>query len=359
MEIGTMKLTRRTLIKAGASAVAFPTIISRASAQDVKQLHVGVYNSALGRLVQKEIIPKFEAEFKCRVFTIEGATLSNIAALRATRDAPRFSVMMMDDVGIPQAKQEGLIDKLDPNKIPNLEKVYKRYIFEDGYGVGFSISSAALFINPQATKPIESYEQIFDAKFRKQILLNTPKNTQSVLMLIVATALATGKPLKEAQYLVDGGWDKLALLKPNVLTIYDSEAQVLQVAQGQATIGGIEYSKAIYPHTAKGLPLDMTFPKEGAFTGINSMTLAKNAPEPELGAAFINRILEPSVAKMLSEQTLSAPSVGGIDFKPDTAKFLAYPDTKATDLGLFTPDWKFIVPRRGPWLERYNQVFSS
>ncbi len=306
-----MKLTRRTLIKAGAAAVAFPTIISRASAQDVKQLHVGVYNSALGRLVQKEVIPKFEAEFKCRVFTIEGATLSNIAALRATRDAPRFSVMMMDDVGIPQAKQEGLIDKLDPNKIPNLEKVYKRYIFEDGYGVGFSISGAALFINPQVTKPIESYEQIFDAKYRKQILLNTPKNTQSVLMLIVATALVTGKPLKEAQYLVDAGWDKLSLLKPNVLTIYDSEAQVLQVAQGQATIGGIEYSKAIFPHTAKGLPLDMTFPKEGAFTGINSMTLAKNAPEPELGAAFINRILEPSVAKMLSEQTLSAPSVAG------------------------------------------------
>ena len=121
-----MRLTRRTLLKAGASAVAFPTIISRASAQDVKQLHVGVYNSALGRLIQKGVIPKFEAEYKCRIFTTEGATLSNIAALRATRDTPRFSVMMMDDVGIPQAKQEGLIDKLDAAKIPNLEKVYKR-----------------------------------------------------------------------------------------------------------------------------------------------------------------------------------------------------------------------------------------
>ncbi len=353
-----MALSRRTLIKAGAAASLFPTIISRASAQG-KQLHVGVYNSAQGKLIQKEIIPKFEAEFKCRVFTTEGATLANIAALRATRDAPRFSVMSMDDVGIPQAKQEGLIDKLDPNKIPNLEKVYKRYIFEDGYGVGFAISSAAMFINPQVTKSLESYEQIFDAKYRKQILLNTPKNTQSVLMLIVATSLATGKPLKEAQYLVDQGWDKLATLKPNVLTIYDSEAQVLQVAQGQATIGGIEYSKAIYPHTAKGMPIDMAFPKEGSFTGINSITLVKNAPEPELGAAFINRLLEPSVAKMLAEQTLSAPSVAGIDFKPEVARFLAYPDTKATDLGLFTPDWNYIVPRRGPWLERYNQVFTS
>ncbi|WP_245449861.1 extracellular solute-binding protein [Chelatococcus asaccharovorans] len=345
-------------MKAGAAAAVFPTIISRASAQ-AKQLHVGVYNSAQGKLIQKEVIPKFEAEYKCRVFTTEGATLANIAALRATRDAPRFSVMSMDDVGIPQAKQEGLIDKLDPAKIPNLEKVYKRYIFEDGFGVGFAISSAALFINPQVTKPIQSYEEIFDPKYRKQILLNTPKNTQSILMLIVATALATGKPLKEAQYLVDSGWDKLATLKPNILTIYDSEAQVLQVAQGQAAIGGIEYSKAVYPHTAKGVPLDMTFPKEGSFTGINSITMVKNAPEPELGAAFINRILEPSVAKMLAEQTLSAPSVSGIEFKPEVAKFLAYPDTKATELGLFTPDWNYIVPRRGPWLERYNQLFTS
>ncbi|CAH1672855.1 putative spermidine/putrescine transport system substrate-binding protein [Chelatococcus asaccharovorans] len=353
-----MTFTRRNLMKAGAAAAVFPTIISRASAQ-AKQLHVGVYNSAQGKLIQKEVIPKFEAEYKCRVFTTEGATLANIAALRATRDAPRFSVMSMDDVGIPQAKQEGLIDKLDPAKIPNLEKVYKRYIFEDGFGVGFAISSAALFINPQVTKPIQSYEEIFDPKYRKQILLNTPKNTQSILMLIVATALATGKPLKEAQYLVDSGWDKLATLKPNILTIYDSEAQVLQVAQGQAAIGGIEYSKAVYPHTAKGVPLDMTFPKEGSFTGINSITMVKNAPEPELGAAFINRILEPSVAKMLAEQTLSAPSVSGIEFKPEVAKFLAYPDTKATELGLFTPDWNYIVPRRGPWLERYNQLFTS
>lgn len=353
-----MSLSRRSLIKTAAGAALFPTIIRRASAQDV-QLHVGVYNSAQGKLIQKEVIPKFEAEHKCRVFTTEGATLANIAALRATRDAPRFSVMSMDDVGAPQAKAEGLIEKLDPAKIPNLEKVIKRFIFEDGYGVAFAISSAALFYNTQTVKSIDSYAQIFDPKYRKRFLLNTPKNTQSVLMLIVAAALATGKPFKEAQYLADQGWDKLAELKPNVLTIYDTEAMVLMVAQGQCDIGGIEYSKAIYPHTAKGIPLDMAFPREGAFTGVNGVTLVKNAPQPELGCAFINRLLEPSVQQMLAEATLSAPSVAGIEFRPEVERFLAYPESKMNDMGLFTPDWSYIIPRRPAWLERYNQVFSS
>jgi putative spermidine/putrescine transport system substrate-binding protein len=353
-----MKVSRRTALKAAAGAALFPTIITRASAQ-VKQLHMGIYSSNLGRFVQREIIPPFEREFNCRVTTAEGATLSNIAALRATRSAPRFSVMMMDDVGIPQAKQEDLIEKLDSARIPNLARVYRRFLFEDSYGVGFNISSAGMFINPTATRDLTSYEQIFDQRYRRRILLNTPRNTQSVLMLIVAASLATGKPLAEAQYLLDQGWDKLAQLRPNVLTVYDSEAMVLMVAQGQATIGGIEYSKSIYPHAARGIPLDMAPTREGMFTGINSLTLVKNAPEPELGNAFINRMLQPSVIQALSEATFGAPSVDGINFRPEVARYLAYPESKMLDMGLFTPDWNFIIPRRAALLERYNQLFTS
>ena len=233
-----MKLLRRSLVTAAAATAAFPTIIP-ARAQE-RQLYIGMYNNVSCKLIETDVIPTFERDYKCRVYVLEGATLSNIAALRATRDTPKYSVMMMDDVGIPQTKDEDLIVRLDPEKIPNLAHVYKRFLFEDGYGVAWMVSWASMFENPQLTK-LASYQDIFDAKYRRKILLNTPRNTQSVLMLIAATALATGKPLKDAQYMIDQGWDKLATLKPNVLTIYDNEGMLLMVAQGQAEIGGIEY----------------------------------------------------------------------------------------------------------------------
>ncbi|AYD03754.1 ABC transporter substrate-binding protein [Neorhizobium sp. NCHU2750] len=353
-----INLKRRTFLTVAGGALATPYFYTAASAQD-RTMYVGVYNSAQGGLIKKEVIPAFEKEYKCRVLTTEGATLANIATLRATKDNPQYSVMSMDDVGVPQAKEEGLIEQMPIDQIPNAKNVYSRYFFEDNYGVGFAISIAGLFYNPTTGKPFESYEQIFDKKYARRMLLNTPKNTQSVLMLQVAAALATGKPLKDAQYDTDAGWAKLADLKPNVLSIYDAEAQTMMVAQGQADFGGIEYSKAVYPHTKRGIPLDMCFPKEGAFTGINAIALVKGGPHKDLALAYINRLLDPAVQKMLAEATLSAPSVSGIEFDEGTAKFLAYPEKKMESLNLFTPDWKYIIPRRAAWLEKYNQTFNG
>jgi len=355
----TIDVSRRSLLAASLAAGAFPTIAMRRASAQERAIHVGVYNSAQGQLIKREVIPRFQTDYRCRVFTTDGATLTNIAALRATRAAPRFTVMSMDDVGVPQAKAEGLIDQLNPAEIPNLAKVYPRFLFEDGYGVGFAISSCSLFYNPQVVRQVPSYGEIWEPKYRRRFLMNTPKNTQSVLLLIAAAALATGKPLSEAQYVADEGWGRLNDLKPNVLTIYDSEAMVMMVAQGQADIGGLEYSKSIIPHMTRGVPLAMATPREGSFTGINGLTLVKNGPERELGCAFINRILDPPVAQMLAEQTLTAPSVSGINFRPEIGRYLAYPDTKMQDMGLFTPDWNHIIPRRPGWLDRYNQIFGG
>ena len=351
-------LSRRTLL-AGGAALAMPTLaFRRASAADA-QLHVGIYSSAQGNAMKKYLIPKFETDYKCRVVVLEGATLSNMAALRATQANPIYSAMCMDDVGITQAKAEGLLAPLTPADVPNLANVIPRFVLEGGYGVGFAVSSAGLFIATDRIKPFQTYEELWEPRFRKRYLMMSPQFTQSLFMLMVAAALATGKPLKEAQYVADQGWDKLAALKPNVLTFYTNESMVMQLPQGQADVGGMEYSKAITPYTSRGVPVAMTYPKEGAFTGINSVGLPKNAPNRELGCAFINRMLDAEVQAQLSEATVTAPSITGVKIKPELAQYLAYPAAKMEDMNLFTPDWSNVISKRPKWVEKYNETFGA
>jgi putative spermidine/putrescine transport system substrate-binding protein len=103
----------------------------------------------------------------------------------------------------------------------------------------------------------------------------------------------------------------------------------------------------------------MCYPREGAFAGINCVGLVKNAPDRELGIAFINHMLDPDIQRLLAQETLTAPTISDLEFKPDVAKYMAYPESKMDEMGIFSPDWTFINPIRPRILEKYNQVFSA
>ena len=195
-------VNRRTLIKgAGAAAFAAPMGYVKNGWAQGKQIQIGIWGGNQGEFIRKNVLPAFEKEFDCKVLAQQGSTLGQISLLRASKDAPKFTVMFVDDLGVEIAKREGLIDPLPKDKMPNLAKVYPRFIYNDGYGVALMISSAGIFYNTKTAKPLDSYADMWDPKYAKKISLVTTKNTPSVFMAIATAAIVTGKPYKEAQYL--------------------------------------------------------------------------------------------------------------------------------------------------------------
>ncbi len=243
--------------------------------------------------------------------------------------------------------------------MPAPEQLYERFLYDDGYGTGLGVSLGGIFYNTGVTPP-ESYADFWDPAMAGNIKLVSPKNTPSVFFLIVAAAVATGKPFEEAQYEIDSAWDKVEEIKPNIQNIFESGIQAAnEIAQGQADFGMLEYSKYIYPYTAEGAPVTMGFPKEGSFAGTNCQVLVKDGPNQDLGIAFMNRMLEPETAKALAEFALIAPPVGGIDFPEETLKYIAYPLNVMEERGLFTPDWSHVNANRPAWTEKLNQIFAT
>jgi putative spermidine/putrescine transport system substrate-binding protein len=351
------ELKRRTLIGAGLAA---PMFFVRNGWAEGKSINIGTYTGPQGEFVRRNVIPKFQSDLGCRVYQTEGVTLGQIAILRTQKANPTYSVMFMDDVGVPVAKDEDLITALPRDKMPNMAKVIPRFVLNDGFGVAFAVSIVTPFYNTQAVSGIESWEQMWDPRYKGRILLITPKQTQSVQLLVAATALATGKSFHDAQYLIDGGWDKMAALKPNVQTVYDNNVTaVLQVAQGSADLGGPDFSKTILPYAAKKAPVAMSAPKEGVFGGVNTVTLVKGGPNPDLGAAFADRMLDPAVQQALAQATFAAPTVTGLTLNAETAKVVAYPEARMDEMKLMTVDWSFINPKRGAIVEKFSQVFGT
>lgn len=349
--------SRRRLIAAG---LATPLFYIRNGWAQGKSINVGTYTGPQGEYVHRSVISKFEADFGCKVFQTQGVTLGQIAIMRAQKAAPTYSVMMMDDTGIPIARGEGLIAPLPRDKIPNLANALPRFLLDDGYAVAFAMSACAPCYNTQTAKPIASYAELWDPRFRGRMVAASAKFSQSVMLLIAAAAVVTGKSLHQAQFLTDQAWLKMAELKPNIQTLYDnSTTAILQLSQGQFDIDGPEFSKTVLPYKMRGAAVDMCYPKEGAFAGVNCMTLVNNAPEPDLGAAFINRMLEAAVQKGLSEATFAAPTVRNITLNAATANLVAYPELRMDEMNLTFMNWSALNPKRGAIVEKLNQVFGT
>src|SRR5580704_16057119 len=140
---------RRTVLSQAAAALSAPLIIGRRASAADRSITVGIYTGQQGDVVRKQLIPPFEAEYKCKVYTTQGVTLEQIALMRATRNNPKYSVMFVDDTGVDLAKKEGLIERLPIDQIPNMERVLKRFVFNDGYGAAFAMSSVGLVYNSE------------------------------------------------------------------------------------------------------------------------------------------------------------------------------------------------------------------
>ncbi|KJC50457.1 hypothetical protein UP09_05455 [Bradyrhizobium sp. LTSP885] len=353
----TGEVSRREVLGAVGLALASPFVLRRDAWAEGKSINVGVYVGNSGEIIKKYVVPGFEAKYRCKVNTTSGLTLTQINTMRVQHDNPQYSVMCIDDSAVPVAKAEDLIVELTDEMIPNAKNVFAR--FRLSHGLAYAASACGLFFNPSMNEPLQSYEELWLPRWRKQIITRDPANTMSVFTSIMAASVALGKPFSVAQYELDKAWPKLAELKPNLLTVFTESTQAMLVVQGQASYGGVETSKTVYPLMRRGASMDLCYPKEGAFGLVNCMIMVKNGPQPELSAAFIDWTLERDVQRTLGEKEWSGPTVSGLEFAEGVAKRLPYPETKMEAMNLFVPDWTFLNGKRAEIIEKLNGVFKG
>ena len=357
-------MTRRQVLRAAvvggmaaASYVPFPYVVTPAKAAP-KTIKIGIWAGPDGQLIKSTVIEKFEKQYNAKVYVDEGITTEQLARLRASKNNPTHTVMFMDDIGVSLARQEELLAPLPEDQIPNLANVFPRYRFEDGYGVGIQVSTVALTYSTQAIQePPASWEALWDPAHKGLVSVPSIASTNGLNVLVAAAAIETGKPFQEAQYETEAAFKRLAMLKPNLYSVWSKTAlSVTAMQQGEVVLLGPMYSKFIWPYIDRGLPAKHIVPKEGAFAGVNCQTLVKGGPHPELGAAFINEILAPETQLTLATKLSIAPVVKGIDLPPDIAERVDY--TEERQQKLFTSDWAFFNKVRPEWTERWNNIFA-
>jgi putative spermidine/putrescine transport system substrate-binding protein len=220
----------------------------------------------------------------------------------------------------------------------------------DGMWANYQQPWCGIGFNTGALKKVGNWTELWDKKYARRIVVPSLQNTEGVWTLFFAAALATGKPLAEAQYEVGAAFEKLKSLKPNLLTVYTQMPAAFNLLeQGEAAMLAGAFSEFTIPRKLAGSPVELAAPAEGVGVMPSGIALVKGGPQQELANAFVNEMLGPEFQAAMIKETFALP----------TSTKAAASDIVPANIPVFAPDWANVVKNRQTWIERFDREIAS
>ncbi|MGE3871830.1 MAG: extracellular solute-binding protein [Parvibaculaceae bacterium] len=347
--IGARLHTRRSILTmaGGIAAASFLGAPSVLRAQQ-REIVIGGAASHLAWM-QKIVIPHFEQKHQVKV-TFEGArSMVNLEKMANNKGKQYLSVVQMDDPVLILAIEQDLLERMDAKAIPNLAKLKPGTIHQDGYWANYLQPWQGIAFNSTAKQQgVPSWEDLWDQANRGRIILPSLQNTEGVANLFMAAHLETGKPMAEAVMEIDAGFERLARMKPNLLTIYTQMPQAFSLLeQGEAWMVASAYSSFVLPRKQEGVPIDLAAPKEGIFASPSGIAKVKGGPNPDLADLYINELLSVDIQSQLVEPTFSLPTNAEV---PATSSM--------PQVEVFPTDWSYVAKNRQAWIEKWDRLMA-
>ncbi|MEO0760850.1 MAG: extracellular solute-binding protein [Pseudomonadota bacterium] len=340
--------TRRHVLKGSAAAagvLAAPAILRAAD----NEIVIGCAGSHT-LWMEQIVVPHMAEKIGASVLFEGTKSTVNLEKMRSNKDAPYLSVVQMDDPVMILAVDEGLLRPTTPAAVPNMGQLRDGAVHMDGMWSNYVQPWAGIAYNTDMLDGVPSWTQLWDSAHEGRIIIPGLRNTEGMWTLFAAAHLATGKPLGEAQYDIDAAFDKLAELKPNVLTTYSVMSQAFNLLeQGEISMLSGNFSSYALPRKAQGVPVDLAAPKEGIFAMPSGITLVKDGPNPELAEAYVNEMLGAELQGQIAEFASSLPANTTAEVS------VAIPE----GVPVFSPDWAFVSKNRADWIDRFDKLMAA
>jgi len=342
--------SRRILAAAALFAVA--ACDAGPATKSDRTLHVFTWN---GYLVP-ELVEAFETEFRCAV---EETNFDDNEGMRAKLLAgdSGFDLCCPSDYMIPQLVADGVLEKIDLARVPNVKHLSPRFQAPDydrkhEHSVPYQWGVTGIaYRKSEVTPAPKSWKDLFE-------LSRLPAIQGRVSMLDDARELAAAALLslghspntRDAKEIAAAG--ALLRLQKKCVAKYDSsgfgEALVAKetlIAQG--------WSGDIAKAMTEDADIAFVVPEEGTLSYVDNWAIPKGAAEKELAESFIDYLLRPDVAAAAANarRYASVNEAAKPKILPEVLNGTSYEDGRGKKL--------FRVEDVGPAAEAYARLKSD
>ncbi len=247
-----------------------------------------------------------------------------------------YDVVIPSDYMVGTLRQEGLLQELNFENIPNYQYVDEEYKHlscdpEAKYSVPYTWGTVGVIYNSKyVTKPVTSWEIMWDADYADKILMfDNPRDAFAIAQFMLGHSINT---TDEAE--LQAAAEKLASQKDLVQSYVMDQVYALMETE-EAWI--CAYYAGDYIYMADTNPnLEFCFPEEGFNHFVDSMCIPSCAQNKELAEMYINFLTDPEISAANMEYIgYSTPISAAKEYMDEEVATnpIAYPDAETLARG--------------------------
>jgi putative spermidine/putrescine transport system substrate-binding protein len=346
---GPRSLSRRAFLRHGlvvGGALAAPRRATGQTRTLSIMVNAGQYQDTLTRLV----IEPLQKKHNVRVLVTPGSSTEMLAKLRAEKASPSVDLVVIAETVAVTGRREGIFEKMERAKIPNMADVEPKALNPDGFGFASLYATAGIGYNAEKVKPApQAWKDMWNPAYKGMIGLQDIAGTTGVQFLITAARLHGGDEQN-----IEPGFQAIAELTKAGATINSgkpSEITNLFLTDTILMSPGVENSFYKVYH-AKDPRFAFVLPKEGFFAIPYTVEIVRGRKGGDLVYDFMNMQLDPDVQRGFMESILMTPVNTRVKIPPTLAALV--PEARAA----LQFDWAVIARNRGAWQERWNKEIA-
>ena len=264
---------------------------------------VNVYNWT--EYISDQVLKDFTAETGIDViYSTFDSNEAMYAKLKLMNGSGEYDVAFPGTDFVDKMRKEGMLEPLDHAKLTNFGNLGKTFINapfdpKNKFSIPYLWGSSGIAVNTKriAKASLSSWNDLWKPEYEGRVMLmNDIRDVFTMSLLTLGYNGSTKNPeaIKQA-------YEKLTKLMPNVRT-FNSDAPRMPFMEGETYLG-LAWNGEVIMAQDQGMPeLDFVYPKEGAIMWMDNMVIPKNAKNNDNAHKFIDFILRPKYAAMISEE---------------------------------------------------------
>lgn len=257
------------------------------------ELHVYTWSD----YIAADVIAQFEKENDCKV-VVDTFDSNEAMFAKLKAGSTGYDLIMPTSYQIPVMVKNGMIQKLDHSKLPNVRKNFDKSYASSSldpsftYNVPYAVTYTGFAYRKDkiGNAPIDSWKVFETAALKGRMsLLSDMRETIGGALKSLGFSINTTK--KEE---IEAAVKKVIEWKQNIAK-FDNEQYKTAVASGEWFVGH-GYSSDIIQIMLDDENIGFALPKEGFTTACDEMVIAADSKQVDLAHKFINFCYDPDVA---------------------------------------------------------------